>query len=189
MIDCLLSVCPMTCWFICFIFQPYALFTFPWIYEFDIHLSSLIYKHCGLLGVVLWYFFSDYFFKRGILEKYSPERTWCFFIIHLLFETISTDHLFTECSGFCRVGQETLMEENLADDEIEIELAPISVQLGYVQQVIKYFQYILLLFIVNLCLFYCITVIRSLETHKKPWSPILISSRKIWMMNYHLLWL
>lgn len=48
------------------------------------------------------------------------------------------------------------MEENLADDEIEIELAPISVQLGYVQQVIKYFQYMLLLFIVNLFLFYCI---------------------------------
>lgn len=35
-----------------------------------------------------------------------------------------------------RVGQETLMEENLADDEIEIELAPISVQLGYVQQIL-----------------------------------------------------
>lgn len=28
------------------------------------------------------------------------------------------------------------MEDNLADDDIEIELAPIAVQLGYVQQVI-----------------------------------------------------
>lgn len=27
------------------------------------------------------------------------------------------------------------MEDNLADDEIEIELAPIAVQLAYVQQV------------------------------------------------------
>ncbi|MFS7933852.1 putative tetratricopeptide-like helical domain superfamily [Helianthus anomalus] len=35
-----------------------------------------------------------------------------------------------------RIGQETLMEENLADDEIEIELAPIAVQLAYVQQLL-----------------------------------------------------
>ncbi|CAA0805781.1 SRP72 RNA-binding domain [Striga hermonthica] len=35
-----------------------------------------------------------------------------------------------------RIGQETLMEENLADDDIEIELAPITVQLAYVQQVL-----------------------------------------------------
>ncbi|KAL8090280.1 hypothetical protein AgCh_039665 [Apium graveolens] len=33
-----------------------------------------------------------------------------------------------------RIGQETLMDESLADDEIEIELAPIAVQLAYVQQ-------------------------------------------------------
>ncbi|EYU46269.1 hypothetical protein ABFS82_04G057700 [Erythranthe guttata] len=36
-----------------------------------------------------------------------------------------------------RIGQETLMEENLADDDIEIELAPIAVQLAYVQQVLE----------------------------------------------------
>ncbi|KAK6930881.1 Signal recognition particle, SRP72 subunit, RNA-binding [Dillenia turbinata] len=35
-----------------------------------------------------------------------------------------------------RVGQETLMEDNWADDEIEIELAPIAVQLAYVQQLL-----------------------------------------------------
>ncbi|GAB2280578.1 hypothetical protein Dimus_015205 [Dionaea muscipula] len=35
-----------------------------------------------------------------------------------------------------RVGQETLMGENLADDEIEIELAPIAVQLAYVYQLL-----------------------------------------------------
>lgn len=34
-----------------------------------------------------------------------------------------------------RIGQETLMDESLPDDEIEIELAPIAVQLAYVQQV------------------------------------------------------
>lgn len=34
-----------------------------------------------------------------------------------------------------RIGQETLLEDNLPDDEIEIELAPIAVQLAYVQQV------------------------------------------------------
>ncbi|KAH6824370.1 SRP72 RNA-binding domain-containing protein [Perilla frutescens var. hirtella] len=35
-----------------------------------------------------------------------------------------------------RIGQETLMEENLLDDDIETELAPVVVQLGYVQQVL-----------------------------------------------------
>ncbi|OIS97685.1 hypothetical protein A4A49_04016 [Nicotiana attenuata] len=35
-----------------------------------------------------------------------------------------------------KIGQETLMEENLADDEVEIELAPIAVQLAYVQQIL-----------------------------------------------------
>ncbi|KAL0418514.1 UNVERIFIED_CONTAM: Signal recognition particle subunit SRP72 [Sesamum radiatum] len=35
-----------------------------------------------------------------------------------------------------RIGQETLVEENLADDDIELELAPIAVQLAYVQQII-----------------------------------------------------
>ncbi|XP_050206343.1 uncharacterized protein LOC126655965 [Mercurialis annua] len=35
-----------------------------------------------------------------------------------------------------RVGQETLMEDNLAEDDIEIELAPIYVQLAYVQQLL-----------------------------------------------------
>lgn len=34
-----------------------------------------------------------------------------------------------------RIGQETLMEDSLLDDDIEIELAPIAVQLAYVQQV------------------------------------------------------
>uniref|UniRef100_A0A803PH80 Signal recognition particle subunit SRP72 n=1 Tax=Cannabis sativa TaxID=3483 RepID=A0A803PH80_CANSA len=35
-----------------------------------------------------------------------------------------------------RIGQETLMEDNLPDDEIEIELAPIAVQLAYVKQLL-----------------------------------------------------
>ncbi|KAL8545171.1 hypothetical protein ACS0TY_005384 [Phlomoides rotata] len=35
-----------------------------------------------------------------------------------------------------RIGQETLMEENWPDDEIDIELAPLAVQLAYVQQVL-----------------------------------------------------
>ena len=34
-----------------------------------------------------------------------------------------------------RIGQEMLMEEDYADDEIETELAPIAVQLAYVHQV------------------------------------------------------
>ncbi|XP_022725659.1 signal recognition particle subunit SRP72-like [Durio zibethinus] len=39
-----------------------------------------------------------------------------------------------------RIGQETLTEENLADDDIEIELAPIAVQLTYVQQLLGHTQ-------------------------------------------------
>ncbi|KAL1216413.1 hypothetical protein V5N11_026344 [Cardamine amara subsp. amara] len=35
-----------------------------------------------------------------------------------------------------RIGQEILTDDNLADEDIEIELAPISVQLAYVQQVL-----------------------------------------------------
>ncbi|KAH0732962.1 hypothetical protein KY289_004150 [Solanum tuberosum] len=35
-----------------------------------------------------------------------------------------------------RIGQETLMEENLADDDVEIELVPIAVQIAYVQQIL-----------------------------------------------------
>lgn len=35
-----------------------------------------------------------------------------------------------------RVGQEALMDDNWADDEIESELAPIAVQLAYVQQLL-----------------------------------------------------
>ncbi|KAF5177383.1 Signal recognition particle subunit srp72 [Thalictrum thalictroides] len=39
-----------------------------------------------------------------------------------------------------RIGQESLMEENWADDEIETELAPITVQLAYVQQLLGHPQ-------------------------------------------------
>ncbi|XP_058102156.1 uncharacterized protein LOC131246246 [Magnolia sinica] len=35
-----------------------------------------------------------------------------------------------------RIGQETLMEDDFADDEIESELAPIAVQLAYVRQLL-----------------------------------------------------
>lgn len=36
---------------------------------------------------------------------------------------------------FIRIGQESLMEDNWPDDDIENELSPIAVQLAYVQQV------------------------------------------------------
>ncbi|XP_072989496.1 uncharacterized protein [Typha latifolia] len=39
-----------------------------------------------------------------------------------------------------RIGQEMLMEEDYADDEIEIELAPIVVQLSYVRQLMGHTQ-------------------------------------------------
>ncbi|KDO82042.1 hypothetical protein CISIN_1g005990mg [Citrus sinensis] len=37
---------------------------------------------------------------------------------------------------FVRIGQETLTDDNFAEDDIEIELAPIAVQLAYVQQLL-----------------------------------------------------
>lgn len=47
-----------------------------------------------------------------------------------------------------RIGQETLLEDNFPDDEIGIELAPIAVQLAYVQQVrlLHFFKCLDLLF-------------------------------------------
>jgi signal recognition particle subunit SRP72 len=39
-----------------------------------------------------------------------------------------------------RIGQETLMEENWPDDDIEIELAPLAVQLAYLQQLLGHSQ-------------------------------------------------
>ncbi|KAF3953821.1 hypothetical protein CMV_020769 [Castanea mollissima] len=39
-----------------------------------------------------------------------------------------------------RIRQETLMEDSLLDDDIEIELAPIAVQLAYVQQLLGHKQ-------------------------------------------------
>lgn len=39
-----------------------------------------------------------------------------------------------------RIGQETLMDETLADDEIENELSPIAVQLAYVSQLLGQIQ-------------------------------------------------
>lgn len=39
-----------------------------------------------------------------------------------------------------RIGQETLLEDNFPDDEIGIELAPIAVQLAYVQQLLGHTQ-------------------------------------------------
>lgn len=40
---------------------------------------------------------------------------------------------------YARIGQEMLMEEDYADDEIESELAPVAVQLAYVKQAISKF--------------------------------------------------
>ncbi|PIA27800.1 hypothetical protein AQUCO_07500015v1 [Aquilegia coerulea] len=53
-------------------------------------------------------------------------------LIEMIKYTDAEQHLLTAR----RIGQETLMEDNWADDEIEIELAPITVQLAYVQQLL-----------------------------------------------------
>ncbi|CAL5350479.1 unnamed protein product [Camellia sinensis] len=39
-----------------------------------------------------------------------------------------------------RIGQETLIEDNLVDDDIKVELAPITVQLAHVQQLLEHTQ-------------------------------------------------
>ena len=56
-----------------------------------------------------------------MFQKCEPEMLWRLIDLLIL---------------FYRVGQEALMDDNWADDEIESELAPIAVQLAYVQQVI-----------------------------------------------------
>lgn len=37
---------------------------------------------------------------------------------------------------FLRTGQEALLEDGVPEDEVETELAPMAVQLAYVQQVL-----------------------------------------------------
>lgn len=66
------------------------------------------------------------------------------------------------------------MDENLADDEVEIELAPISVQLAYVRQVTEYFCICFFSLLLRCSYSIALTSSRSSETHKKLWSPILI---------------
>lgn len=58
-------------------------------------------------------------------------------MVHKLDET----HFLISFSYHIRIGQETLMEEDLADEEIENELSPIAVQLAYVWQVLQALRY------------------------------------------------
>lgn len=50
---------------------------------------------------------------------------------------MENDLLMLIYSNLFRIGQETLLEDNFEADEVEVELAPIVVQLAYVQQVLQ----------------------------------------------------
>ncbi|KAK7399972.1 hypothetical protein VNO78_11170 [Psophocarpus tetragonolobus] len=77
---------------------------------------------------------------QGMLDSLRIKATSSFELAYntacsLIARTKYTDAEQLLLSGR-RIGQEVLMEDNLADDEIEIELSPIAVQLAYVQQLL-----------------------------------------------------
>ncbi|KAL3828180.1 hypothetical protein ACJIZ3_016982 [Penstemon smallii] len=77
---------------------------------------------------------------QGILDSLKVKPTSSFELAYNVACSLIENNNFTKAEQLLlsarRTGQETLVEENLADDDIEIELAPIAVQLAYVQQIL-----------------------------------------------------
>lgn len=97
--------------------------------------NEAIYKN-SWLTVLIKFRLLFLFFSSVVGGLYFKNLTYS--LINLLPRKLSTKllilvliHIFF----LIRIGHETLADENYADDEIEIELAPIAVQLAYVQQV------------------------------------------------------
>lgn len=65
----------------------------------------------------------------------SLQVKFCICMHVLLYDGNYTSEKNKKVCFFVRIGQEMLMEEDYMDDEIENELAPIAVQLAYIQQV------------------------------------------------------
>ncbi|XP_052205313.1 uncharacterized protein LOC127810098 [Diospyros lotus] len=81
---------------------------------------------------------------QGVMEALRVKASSSFELAYNTACSLIERHNYTEAEQLLlsarRIGQETLMEENWADDDIEIELAPITVQLAYVQQFLGHAQ-------------------------------------------------
>ncbi|KAK9276649.1 hypothetical protein L1049_006185 [Liquidambar formosana] len=77
---------------------------------------------------------------QGTIEALRVKATSSFELAYNVACSFIERNMYTDAEQLLlsarRIGQETLMEENLADDEIENELAPIAVQLAYVGQLL-----------------------------------------------------
>ncbi|KAL6983831.1 hypothetical protein U1Q18_017205 [Sarracenia purpurea var. burkii] len=77
---------------------------------------------------------------QGVMESLRVKATSSFELAYNTACALIERNKYTDAEQLLlsarRIGQETLMEENLADDDIEIELAPITVQLAHVQQLL-----------------------------------------------------
>lgn len=75
---------------------------------------------------------------KGMMDAMRVKATSSFELAYNAACSLIDEHKYTDAEQLLlssrRIGQETLMDESLADDGIEIELAPIAVQLAYVQQ-------------------------------------------------------
>ncbi|KAL0437227.1 UNVERIFIED_CONTAM: Signal recognition particle subunit SRP72 [Sesamum radiatum] len=75
---------------------------------------------------------------QGILDSLRVKPTSSFELAYNVACSLIERNMYKDAEQLLlssrRIGQETLVEENLADDDIEIELAPIAVQLAYIQQ-------------------------------------------------------
>lgn len=89
---------------------------------------SLAYND-SCMDVLFFLYFTIIMCHSRVLQFVLSSR------FHIIWTVVGTTCLLNVAIHFCRIGQETLMDENLADDEIENELAPIAVQLAYVRQV------------------------------------------------------
>ncbi|KAI4343361.1 hypothetical protein L6164_010719 [Bauhinia variegata] len=77
---------------------------------------------------------------QGMMESFRVKATSSFELAYNVACSLIERKNYTDAEQLLlsarRIGQETLMEDNLPDDEIELELSPIAVQLAYVQQLL-----------------------------------------------------
>ncbi|PWA86729.1 hypothetical protein CTI12_AA131220 [Artemisia annua] len=69
----------------------------------------------------------------GVLDAMRVKATSSFMLAYNTACALVEKNNLSDAEQLLLIGQETLMDENLADDKIEIELAPVAVQLAYVQ--------------------------------------------------------
>ncbi|KAH7515560.1 hypothetical protein FEM48_Zijuj10G0039700 [Ziziphus jujuba var. spinosa] len=81
---------------------------------------------------------------QGMMDAFRVKATSSFELAYNTACSLIEKNKYTDAEQLLlsarRIGQETLLEDNIPDDEIEIELAPIAVQLAYVQQLLGHAQ-------------------------------------------------